>query len=335
MRLITAAWLRAWDDLEPAWREAVADLADRAVSGRAWPSPWELSRIARLMQAVNATSRALDGLAVQAQSHITTGAAATVAVVAASEPAVIASQYPAVVAAAAAEQIGGRLVPSALDAIVARTTGQITSLTLPLSAEATEALSRALIRGVAAGEHPNKVARDVLARVQGAFNGGLTRAINVARTEMLDAYRETSRYAHTVNADVLDGWTWHADLGPRCCTACWVMHGRTYPAEVPGPWGHQQCRCARLPRVKPWRELGIEMDEPADLMPNAQARFDALPHARQVAVMGAARLALYRSSAVTWADLATRRDNPGWRPSYVPTPVRDLRRMAGLKPEVP
>lgn len=40
------------------------------------------------------------------------------------------------------------------------------------------------------------------------------------------------------------------------------------------------------------------------------------------------RLDLLRSGRIQWADLATRRETSGWRPSYVPTSVRDLQRLA-------
>jgi len=268
----------------------------------------------------------------QAGVIVAHGVAPIVAATAAAEPMVCASQLPAAVEGEAAAQFAGRISPSVLDAIVTRTGQQVTSSARPLSADATDAMNRALVRGVAVGANPNVVARDMLARVEGAFNGGLTRAITIARTEILDAYRDTSRYTHTANADVLDGWVWMATVtgrsATRTCPGCWAMHGRVFPTWQAGPLDHQQGRCARLPKAKPWRELGIDLDEPDDLIPDARVLFDSLPEADQVAILGRTRLNLLRSKAIAWDDLAVRRDNPGWRPSYVPTPVRDLRRIA-------
>lgn len=327
-RRLTEAWVRAWDELAPAWQTAVAELIARAAADGQWPAPWQLARIERLGAAVVATSTALDGLAAQAGITIAAGTGPVVAATAAAEPILMASQLPAAMAAAAATGYAATLTPTALDVIVRRTREQVTARTRPLSAAATDAMRRSLIRGVAVGDNPNVVARDMLRRVEGDFNGGLTRAITIARTEMLDAYRTTSRYAHTANADVLAGWTWHSTLDSRTCQSCWAMHGTVHPVEQEGPWDHQQGRCARLPKLKPWSELGIDVDEPADRTPDAQARFDALPEERQLAILGPARLALLQSGRIQWADLATRRDTPGWRPSYTPTPVRDLQRIA-------
>ena len=40
--------------------------------------------------------------------------------------------------------------------------------------------------------------------------------------------------------------------------------------------------------------------------------------------MGATRLGLLDAGKIQWSDLAGRRETSGWRPSYAPTPVRDL-----------
>jgi hypothetical protein len=332
VRTLTEGWLRAWDELEPAWQTAIAEvIATAAATGR-WPSPWELARIQAVASAVVRTEQALLLLAVEAGVVVGEGAAAVVASTAAAEPALIASQLPVALAAAAATTYAARILPSALDVIVRRSTEQITSLTRPLSDEASEAVRRALIMGIAVGDNPVTAGRDMVRRVEGAFNGGLSRAIVIARSEMLDSYRTASRYSHEANADVLDGWIWHSALQPNTCPACWSLHNTTHPVETPGPLGHQQCRCSRLPSVKPWAELGIhDVDEPADQVSNAQALFAALPRTQQLAIMGRARLGLLDSGSVTWADLPVRRDNPNWRPSYVPRTLRDLRVIANRR----
>ncbi|MFG1659070.1 phage minor head protein [Micromonospora chersina] len=327
-RKLTEAWVRAWDELAPAWQAAIADLIAKAAADGQWPSPWQLARVERLAAAVVATSTALDQLAAQANATAGAGASAIVAATAAAEPALIASQLPAAMAATAAAEYAAKLTPTALDVIVRRSREQITARNRPLSAAAIESVRRSLIKGVAVGDNPRTVARDMLARVEGDFNGGLTRALVVARTELLDAYRTTSRYAHTANADVLDGWIWHSSLDTRTCQSCWAMHGTVHPLNEEGPLDHQQGRCTRLPKVKPWRDLGVDLDEPADLTPDARARFDGLPEEQQLAILGAGRLALLNAGRIQWSDLATRRDTPGWRSSYAPTSLRDLRRIA-------
>jgi SPP1 gp7 family putative phage head morphogenesis protein len=328
VRALTRAWTRTWDDLTPVWRRAVDDLVSAATTTGLWLPPWQMYRLPSVAAAATRTSTALTGLAAEAGITTAAGASTVVAATAAAEPSIIASQLPASMAADAAAVYAARLLPTALDVIVARTAEQITSLTRPLGPAADEAVRLALVRGVALGEHPNRVARDMLRRVEGAFAGGLSRAIVIARTEQVDAHREASRYVHQANADVLAGWVWLSRLDRRACLACWVMHGSEFPVAEPGPAGHPQCRCARMPKVRLWRELGIPIDEPDDQLVDARARFDALDDVDQLAVMGAARLRLLRSGAISWNDLVVRRDNPGWRPSYAPRPVRDLQRLA-------
>lgn len=331
VRDITAAWVSAWDVLEPAWQAALQELVALIEELGGWPPPWRLSRLARLTEAMLATNIALRTLTGTTQTTAGAAAAEVVAVTAATEPLIMASQLPAAAATAAAEVYAAAVAPSALETVLARARAQITSTTRPLSDEAYEAMRRALIVGIAVGDHPDAIARDMLRRVEGAFNGGLGRAVNVARTECLDAYRDTSAAVHAANEDVLDGWVWVASLDLRACPSCWAMHGTVHPITQPGPWDHQQGRCVRLPKVKSWEDLGIPGVEAEDLTPNAPERFAALSPADRETVMGPGRAALLDDGRIGWADLAVRRDNPRWRPSYVPRTVRDLTALASRR----
>lgn len=181
-----------------------------------------------------------------------------------------------------------------------------------------------LIRGIALGDNPRDAARTMLSRVEGGFNGGRARALVIARTEMLDAHRASAQAQDLANAESLAGWQWVATLDTRTCPSCLSQHGTVHPVADPGPMDHQQGRCARLPKAKSWRDLGFDIDEPADIFPDAQAWFEGLPANDQVAVMGQARLDLLKSGKVGWADLSTRRSTDGWRDSYAPASVTDL-----------
>lgn len=328
VRDLTAAWVQAWTLLAPDWRAAISDLLGWAQTHGRWPTPVELARNPLLQRALDLTAGELTNLGEQTGTAVTTGAGGVVAATAAAESGIIASQLPAAAQAQTAARAAARILPSALDAITVRIQQAITAQTRLLSSDAQAALRRELVRGIELGTNPNEAARQMLARVNGAFEGGLTRAVNVVRTEMLDAYRTTSRYAHDANADVLDGWTWLATLDGRACPSCWAMHGTTHPLSQPGPLDHQQGRCARVPRARSWRELGIDQPEPADVTPDAPAAFDALSDADQLAIMGAARLALLKSGRIGWDDLPALRDAPAWRKSYTPRSVRDLQRLA-------
>jgi hypothetical protein len=347
VRDLTGAWVRAWDGQASLWTGAAADLVAEAGRLDHWPRPTDIARLPRAIEALDRAETTLTGLAEYTARQTVPAAGRLVDLDVEREPALIASQAPAAERAALLAHVGGRLAVAeqqdqdtvrltvlsrirtdAVEVIRRRAAGQVTSDLLPLSGEALDAIRRELIRGVDVGDNPRTAAARMLAAVEGRFNGGLTRALTIARTEMLDAYRATSQQIHTANADVVPAWQWLAELDSRVCISCVVMHGQQFPAATPGPDDHAQGRCARIPVLTPWAELGISAPEPPSVMPDAQAWFDGLPEAQQLQIAGPARLALLRGGRVRWGDLSTVRQNPGWRPSRVPTPVRDLRRAA-------
>jgi SPP1 gp7 family putative phage head morphogenesis protein len=240
VRSLTRAWGVAWDELSRTWKAGMSDAVAQAAARGEWPSTWELARLERFRQAAVASEETLIKLGEQAGVTIADGAGRVIEATADTEPHLMSSQLPVEAQAAAAARMAAVIVPSALDVIVARTQSQIVSSLRPLSPAASDAMRRELIRGIAVGDNPRKAAAAMVSRVQGAFEGGLIRATNVARTEMLDAYRTTSAYAHAVNSDVLAGWVWHATLDARTCPSCWSMHGRVFPLDLPGPSDHQQ-----------------------------------------------------------------------------------------------
>lgn len=109
------------------------------------------------------------------------------------------------------------VAPDALTAIVRRTTQQVTSAALPLADETYAVILRELTRGVAAGDSPRETAKRMVDRAENHWNFGHQRALTIARTETLDAYREAARVSQSGYADILYGWVWIAHLGPRTC----------------------------------------------------------------------------------------------------------------------
>ena len=222
-----------------------------------------------------------------------------------------------------------RVDPRALDAIVERTTEQVTTLARQLPGPAYQALKGTLIRGVAVGDNPRKAAVEMVRRVRGAFDMPLYRALVITRTEMLDAHRASAYGQDQANGDVLAGWQWAARLDNRTCASCWAQHGRVHDVTDPGPHDHQQGRCARVPVTRSWADLGFpNVEEPPSLLPDARTVFDGLHRSDQAAILGTRRLALLNQGSIGWDDLSTLRTTPGWRDSWAPTPMRDLLKVA-------
>lgn len=318
---LVRAWARTWDVLVVEWEAAADELQDIRDDGH-WPTRAQIRRAERTQKALHLTRQALDDLAENAGITVI-GRVPDVVDVAGDHVDVIASQYPAK-AGTRAEVAATleRVDREQLDAIVERTTDQITSLMRPLSLEAMHQLNAHLVKGVALGRNPRDVARRLIRRLEGGFNGGLTRALVVARTEMLDAHRAAAAAHHKANADVLRGWQWVAQLDRRTCPSCWAQHGSEHRLSDPGPLDHQQGRCARLPLTKSWADLGFDdIDEPASLVTDARAAFDALSPADRLAVMGRERLRRLEAGELNWGDLSQRRTTRGWRDSYGVAPL--------------
>lgn len=322
--LITA-WGTAWTEVAAEWDAAINDLVATSTDG-AWPSRTKINRAQRARNALKVTRDALNQLVkdlpvtvLQDVPNLTTAAADW-------QARLTASQLPPV-AGTQAELAASfnRVDPRALDAVVKRTTGRVTALSRPLSAQAEQAMKSVLIRGVTIGDNPRTSASIMLDRVQGAFEGGRNRALVIARTEILDAHRAATTAANKANADTLTGWQWVAQLDKRTCPSCWSLHGSTYDVDDAGPHDHQQGRCVGVPVTKTWAQLGFGgLDEPASVLPDARAVFDDLPRADRVAVMGPQRLQLLDRGEIRWADLSRKRTTAGWRDSYAPTPLGAL-----------
>lgn len=328
VRVVVRAWARAWDEIRGTWAEAMMDIAAASTDGQ-WPSPWLIARSERAQAALLAATDEILALAELTGVTVTDAVGRVVTLTPEWQAQIIASQLPP----ASGDRLDlvarfTRIDPLAVSAITNRTAQDITAATYRLAAGAQEAMRRTLVRGIVVGDNPRRAAREMLRRAEGAFNGGLTRALVIARTEMLDAHRLAAAGTQIANEDVLEAWIWQAQLDTRTCPSCWGMHGTRHNLEEMGPYDHQQGRCARLPVTKTWRELGFDIDEPASVLPDAETVFGALSPAEQLAVMGPARLQALNDGVVSLADMSQRRTTPGWRDSWAPTPVSDLLRRA-------
>lgn len=313
-RDIVAAYARGWDDVAGELDDALQDLLAAAKNGRV--SRAQAARSARLTRALATLGETLTALSAEAGILVVGDLDQVVRQAGEAQARILSSQLPPRTSGVV---VGwDRVSQDEIDAIVVRSTQQVTALTRPLGREATAAMRRELVRGVAVGANPRETAARMLRRTQGVFEGGSTRALVIARTETLDAHRAAAALSQQANADVLRGWAWQAELDSRTCPACFGMHGTEHPLADPGPLGHQQCRCSRLPLTKTWADLGFDIDEAPSLLPNAQAVFDQLDPAEQLAVLGRRRYDAWADGRLPMDQWPARRTTAGWRDSYVP-----------------
>ena len=317
---LTRAWEEAWDVLAPEFQTALVELMASAKDGAVTRSM--AAKNIRLRDALQTTRTVLDELAAQTEVLVSTDVGVAVLDAVDGHAALIGSQLPPNTASVGVSFT--RMSPEALAAIVERTTKQIHSSTRPLPADVERIMKRELIRGVAVGANPRRTAARMLQQAEGRFNGGLTRALTIARTETLDAHRAATQASEKANKAILEEWEWHASLGARTCPSCWAKHGTRHPLDEAGPLDHQNGRCARVTVAKSWKDLGFDIEEPKSITQDAEAVFNGLTPKTQKNIMGAQRLELLQSGQISWADLSTKHTTDGWRDSYGATTVKDL-----------
>jgi hypothetical protein len=312
-RDLVSAWADAWDETSTDLEEAL-ELA-LAAGGRVTRA--QLLRATRLRTVLGVIGRNLAVLAADAGVRIVGDLGILVQQAGSRQAAILSTQLPrdaGVVNLDAWDHVADRT----LTAIVRRSTEQVTSLTRPLGDEAYQAVRRELIRSVAAGSNPKDAARRMVARSERRFNGGLSRAMTIARTEMLDAHREGAALGQAQQADVLAGWAWLAKLDARTCRSCWSQHGKVHDLGEPGPLDHQCGRCARMPLAKPWAELGFEIEEPPSVLPDAAELFEPLDPADQLRILGGKGYDAWRRGSFPIEGWSQRRTADGWRDSFAP-----------------
>lgn len=321
---ITMAWARAWSEVSVDLVDAVTEvLAD---AGRM--STMAVVRYQRLAQILAAIADVLEDLTAMAGLMITDSLGEVLSLAEEGTARLIAAQL-------VDDNFEARPVaPDALTAIVRRTTQQVTSTLQPLADDTYSLVLRELTRGVAAGENPRATAVRMVDDATDMSNFGMNRALNVARTETLDAYREGARVSQLQHDDVLYGWVWIAHLGPRTCRSCLAMHGEVFTLAEAGPHDHQQGRCARTPVVK-----NDDGEPDLDWIPDAIEHLMSLPVADQKAILGKKGYTEWlagRFPPEMWVQM---RNTPGWRPSFHPAPPpgrrpwleeRAIRRAVGV-----
>ena len=100
-----------------------------------------------------------------------------------------------------------------------------------------------LLAGLALGENPRAVARAIESGMRGVSR---SRALTIARTEMVSSYRSAALLNYRANSDVVRGWIWSA--APDACDFCLRMNGSRHDLSETLE-SHPNCRCAPIPET--------------------------------------------------------------------------------------
>lgn len=184
-----------------------------------------------------------------------------------------------------------------------------------------------LVQGMAQGWNPRKTAR----ALADAFAGNFQRALVVARTEQLRAFREVTAQTFARNADVLDGWYWSSALSATTCPICWGLHGSLHPVSEKME-SHVNCRCVAVPLTKTWDEIGKALGIDLSGTPETRVRItdgDTLlrrkgeAFQRQVFAGQPGRFELWRDG-MNLREMVDWTDDPEWGKSPVLKPIKEL-----------
>lgn len=177
--------------------------------------------------------------------------------------------------------------------------------------EAVDAMTRELLVAVGAGRGPAELAR----RMMQAFDVALDRALCIARTEVLRAYRRGQLDGYRESGVVL-GYKRLASHDDRVCLGCLFAEGMVFD-QLHDFDAHPNCRCTMVPLV-----IGVE----APTWAAGPEWFLAQSPERQREILGETRYKLWRDGVVTnLRDFATHTEDPEWGGAFVPTPLRNLR----------
>lgn len=180
-----------------------------------------------------------------------------------------------------------------------------------LGPEAAALIKAALLEGIRNGDSAAVIAR----KINQAFDMPRWRALRIARTEVMRAYRQAVLHTYQEHSDVLKGWYWLSTLSTRTCAACWDLNGKFFPLTQEFFPSHVSCRCTSVPAVK---------DSTFPGQSGADA-FAALPPEQQLEVLGPSRYEMYQQGA-SLKDFTMLTRDKKWGGAYIVRPLWMLKK---------
>lgn len=179
-----------------------------------------------------------------------------------------------------------------------------------LGLEAARLVGDGLIQGLALGQSPAVIARNIRA----LMGGKLAEALRLARTEILRAYREASHQTYNLNDDIVEGWIWLSGRNTRTCAACWALDG-TFHTMDERLDDHPNGRCTSVPKLigidSPVRSTGLE-------------RFDQLKISDQLQVLGSSKYAAWQNGTISLPDLVGEKQSAEYGRMFYERSLREM-----------
>lgn len=175
--------------------------------------------------------------------------------------------------------------------------------------EAADRMGQELINGLAMGLNPREIAQ----RMAEGFGLALERAMLIARTEALRAYRESTREQYKATG-VVKRYKRIASASERTCIACLVADGTIYEIGQSMP-EHPNGRCSLVPVVD---------DMPPLVWEPGREWFERQDEDTQRRILGPRRFDLWKDGRIDLDKMARIIQSAEWGDSIGVTPIRDL-----------
>jgi len=305
---MTNRWLRMERELQGAFSALAMEIAEMQANGEA-VSAWKLHQLSRYKALIDQVNTQLAEYGRYSEHLIAGKQAEYLALAMQHSSESIMATYASFGKVAAAFD---RLPVSAVEFMVGMA-GDGSSLAKLLAEsypDAVQGLTNELLRAIVRGQNPNETAR---AMAHG-FGVGFDRAINIARTEQLRVYRESSRMFYQ-NSGVSAGYLRVSARDNRVCPAClFADDGTLYPLTTPFE-EHPQGRCTAAPQI-----IGL----PVVQWESGATWFVGQPEADQIDILGKSAWEAWKNNAFNLEDMVSRKDNETWGAMLVPTPLKQL-----------
>lgn len=295
MRAMTSAWLKVERSLESQMVALAYEIDGRRQDGKSLTktSVMEMDRYKALMAQAKERIAGFNGNAVgtiEKGQGIAIENGLDVA-----EDAIRASYRDAGVVVASFDKLPIRAVEAMIGFTVAGT--PLETLLRDSYGDAVSGLTDSLIRAIAVGMNP----KDTAAEMAKGMGIGLDRALLVARTEQLRAYRESSRMAYQ-ESGVVKGYKRLSAKQDRTCAACLFADGQFYELETAFE-EHPNGRCTLVPVVN-----GL----PPVVWQTGMDWFNSQGTSVQQGILGAGGYDLWQSGAVDLSDFVQRDEDDVW-----------------------
>ena len=194
-----------------------------------------------------------------------------------------------------------------------------------IAKDAARSIGDLLVRAIAEGWNPKKTA----AAIKRAVGVPLTRALRIARTEQLRAWRKASTQGYRDQGALIIGYKRHAQQDTRTCFACLMQDGTMYRTEEDFT-DHIQGRCAVVPVTRSWKDLGFPdiPDTNAKWQPGKDW-FLQQPAAAQKEILGPARYGAWQRGEVGLDDMQTLHKSQKWGDSWQVASLKQAKANAG------